>query len=82
VDYVGVQLGRLRARRPWLRYSGHTRGVWIDRDVLQEKFLERTEYCGRTGTPIWVGESGPIHPGVPEVDEQRYRILSDQLEIY
>jgi endoglucanase len=63
-------------------YPGHTRGVWIDRDVLEEKFLQRTEYCRRTGTPIWVGEFGPVYPGVPEADEQRYRILEDQLEIY
>jgi endoglucanase len=63
-------------------YPGYTRGVWVDRDALEEKFRARTEFCRRTGTPIWVGEFGPVYTGVPERDEQRYRILQDQLDIY
>ncbi|HET6505097.1 MAG TPA: glycoside hydrolase family 5 protein [Amycolatopsis sp.] len=63
-------------------YPGFTRGTWVDRDVLEQKFRQRTEYCRRTGTPIWVGEFGPVYTGKPEVDEQRYRILEDQLDIY
>ena len=32
-----------------------------------------------TGTPIWIGEFGPVYPGE---DEWRYRLLRDQLEMY
>ena len=35
-----------------------------------------------TGTPIWVGEFGPVYTGDPERDEQRYRLLEDQLDIF
>jgi endoglucanase len=63
-------------------YPGHTDGVWVDRDKLEEKFLERTEYMRSTGTPIWVGEFGPVYTGDQERDAQRYQILRDQLEIY
>jgi endoglucanase len=63
-------------------YPGETQGTWVDKDYLEKKFLDRTEYQRRTGTPIWVGEFGPVYTGDPERDEQRYRILTDQLEIY
>ena len=63
-------------------YPGHTQGEWVDRDTLEEKFLERTSYQRKTNTPIWVGEFGPVYTGDPERDEQRYQILSDQLDIY
>jgi hypothetical protein len=36
----------------------------------------------QTGTPIWIGEFGPVYTGNPARDEGRYRLLSDQLEIY
>jgi endoglucanase len=64
------------------RYPGHTQGVWIDSAALEQKFLQRTEYCRATGTPIWVGEFGPIYPGDPVLDAQRRQLLDDQLEIY
>ena len=63
-------------------YPGVSRGVFVDRDRLEETFLERTEYMRQTGTPIWVGEFGPVYTGDPERDEQRSQILVDQLEIY
>jgi hypothetical protein len=63
-------------------YPGETQGQWIDRDVVEQKFLERTRFQRETGTPIWVGEFGPVYTGDPERDEQRYQILADQLEIY
>ena len=56
-------------------YPGETQGQWIDRDFLEEKFLERSSYQRETGTPIWVGEFGPVYTGDPERDEQRYQIL-------
>ncbi len=39
-------------------------------------------YMRETGTPIWVGEFGPVYTGDPARDEQRFRLLEDQLEIY
>jgi aryl-phospho-beta-D-glucosidase BglC (GH1 family) len=75
-DYVAAGLGGGGA------YPGLTRDVWHDRNTVEQKFLDRTEYCRKTGTPIWVGEFGPIYTGDPVVDAQRRQILADQLEIY
>jgi hypothetical protein len=63
-------------------YPGDTDGHWIDRDSVEETFLARTRFQRETGTPIWVGEFGPVYTGDPERDEQRYQLLADQLEIY
>jgi aryl-phospho-beta-D-glucosidase BglC (GH1 family) len=46
---------------------------------VEAKFLERTRYMRETGTPIWVGEFGPVYTGD---DELRFQLLADQLEIY
>jgi aryl-phospho-beta-D-glucosidase BglC (GH1 family) len=63
-------------------YPGATRGVHVDRDAVEATFLDRTRYMRETGTPIWVGEFGPVYTGDPERDEQRAQLLTDQLEIY
>jgi len=63
-------------------YPGISRGGYIDRDKVEETFLARTAFMRETGTPIWVGEFGPVYTGDPERDEQRYRLLEDQLEIF
>ena len=63
-------------------YPGETQGQWVDRDVLEEKFLQRTRFQRETNTPIWVGEFGPVYTGDPARDEQRLQILSDQLDLY
>lgn len=63
-------------------YPGVSRGQYVDRDRVEETFLERTRYMRETGTPIWVGEFGPVYTGHPERDAERYRLLQDQLEIY
>jgi endoglucanase len=44
-----------------------------DKGTLEKKFLERTEYSRRTGTPIWVGEFGPILQDQPGRRAQRRR---------
>jgi hypothetical protein len=31
---------------------------------------------------LWIGEFGPVYTGAPAVDENRYRVLNDQLDIY
>jgi len=63
-------------------YPGVTRGEYFDRDVLEQTFLRRTEYMRSTGTPIWIGEFGPVYSDDRSQDEWRYRLLQDQLEIY
>jgi len=63
-------------------YPGISRGVHVDREVLEQTFLDRTKYMRETGTPIWVGEFGPVYTGDAERDAMRYRLLQDQLEIY
>jgi endoglucanase len=63
-------------------YPGKTRGEHFDRDVLEQTFLRRTEFMRRTGTPIWIGEFGPIYTGDADRDAQRYQLLRDQLDIY
>ena len=64
------------------RTRGSAAGEYVDRDRVEETFLARTAYMRETGTPIWVGEFGPVYTGDPARDEQRYRLLEDQLEIY
>ncbi|GAA5079752.1 aryl-phospho-beta-D-glucosidase BglC (GH1 family) [Thermocatellispora tengchongensis] len=63
-------------------YPGYTRGEWCDRAQLESEFERRTRFQRETGTPLWVGEFGPVYTGDPAVDAQRYQILTDQLEIY
>jgi endoglucanase len=63
-------------------YPGVSRGQYVDRDRIEETFLARTEYMRHSGTPIWVGEFGPVYTGIPERDAQRLRLLEDQLDIY
>lgn len=63
-------------------YPGRTRGQWFDRDVVARTFLDRTEFMRQTGTPVWVGEFGPVYTGDQAQDEMRYALLRDQLQIY
>jgi endoglucanase len=66
-DYVPAGLGRSNE---------------YDRGAAEQKFLQRSEYARATGTPILVGEFGPIYTGDPEQDRLRRRILEDQLDLY
>jgi len=63
-------------------YPGVTRGEFFDRGVVEQTFLRRTEYMRRTGTPIWIGEFGPVYSTDRAQDAWRYQLLRDQLEIY
>ena len=63
-------------------YPGLSRGQYVDRTEVEKQFLSRTDYMRQTGTPIWIGEFGPVYTGNPARDEGRYRLLADQLEIY
>ena len=66
-DYVSAGLGR----------SPH-----YSREEAEQKFLQRSSYARSTGTPILVGEFGPIYTG-NEVEDARLReILADQLDLY
>ncbi|WP_345763225.1 glycoside hydrolase family 5 protein [Diaminobutyricibacter sp. McL0608] len=63
-------------------YPGVTRGEYFDRSVVEQTFLRRTEYMRRTGTPIWIGEFGPVYTPDRSQDPWRLQLLRDQLEIY
>jgi aryl-phospho-beta-D-glucosidase BglC (GH1 family) len=63
-------------------YPGTSRGAYVDRDAVESVFLERTKFMRETGTPIWVGEFGPVYTGDATRDEMRYQLLTDQLAIY
>ncbi len=63
-------------------YPGISRGQWVDKAALEAKFLERSAYMRGTGTPIWVGEFGPVYTGDQARDDQRYQVLIDQLDLY
>lgn len=62
--------------------AGLGRGGAYDRPAVERKFRTRSEYARTTGTPVYVGEFGPIYTGDEAVDAQRYGILADQLDIY
>lgn len=66
-DYVAAGLGRAKV---------------YDRGAAERKFLERSAYARATGTPVLVGEFGPIYTGDPGEDALRRRILADQLALY
>jgi hypothetical protein len=63
-------------------YPGVTNGRYYDNEVLEEVFLQRSEYMLKHNLHIWVGEFGPVYTGDPALDAMRYRLLHDQLEIY
>lgn len=63
-------------------YPGSFRGEHFDKGVLEQSFLRRTEFMRRTGTPIWVGEFGPMYPPEKPHEDFRYQVLEDQLDIY
>ncbi|WP_199185789.1 glycoside hydrolase family 5 protein [Streptomyces carminius] len=63
-------------------YPGVTRGEYFDRSVVEGTFLRRTRFMRETGTPVWIGEFGPVYPTGRPVEEWRYALLRDQLEIY
>ncbi len=62
--------------------AGLGRAAEYEREAAEQKFLQRSEYARRTGTPIYVGEFAPIYTGDPESDALRRQILDDQLERY
>ena len=63
-------------------YPGVVRGEHVDRDVVRQGFLRRTEFMRRTATPIWIGEFGPVYPTDHPEQTWRFDLLRDQLEIY
>ena len=63
-------------------YPGSTHGVYVDRSYVERTFLARSEFMRRTGTPIYIGELGPVFTDDEERDRQRMSLLEDQLDIY
>jgi hypothetical protein len=67
-DYVAAGLGR--------------GGPYVGKSIALAKFLERSEYARRTGTPLLVGEFSPIYTDDEQENVVRRQILEDQLDIY
>lgn len=63
-------------------YPGVTRGTYVDRALVERMFRTRTEFMRATGTPLYVGEFGPVFTGDELRDAQRLNLLRDQLDIY
>jgi endoglucanase len=63
-------------------YPGETRGEYVDRDAIERKFVQRSQYMLEFNIPIWVGEFGPVYTGRPQIDAMRDQLLRDQLDIY
>jgi endoglucanase len=64
-------------------YPGTSRGEYVDKQVLEETFLKRSEYMLQHDVPVWVGEFGPVYPpNDPGSHAMRRELLRDQLEIY
>lgn len=66
-DYVAAGLGR----------SPH-----YSKQIALDKFLERSAYARKTGTPLLVGEFAPIYENDESIDAARRQMLADQLDIY
>lgn len=64
---------------PVVTSPGHR---FVPRDRLEHAFLRRSTHPRRTGTPVWVDGLCPTRTGDAARDEDGYRILADQLEIY
>jgi endoglucanase len=48
-------------------YPGTSRGEYVDKQVLEETFLKRSEYMLQHDVPVWVGEFGPVYAGRPRL---------------
>lgn len=53
-----------------------------DKAVVEEGFLDRTEYQRETGTPVVIGEFNAVFTGEPELERMRLELIRDQLDIY
>ncbi|MCU1441584.1 MAG: glycoside hydrolase family 5 protein [Rhodoglobus sp.] len=78
-DYVPAGLGRLPlAHEPSYPKDGRYPG----RESAHQQFFRRSQYMRDAGTPLMVGEFGPIYTNDEAIDSQRRVILADQLDIY
>ena len=62
--------------------AGLGRSPYYSREEAEQKFLQRSAYARSTGTPILVGEFGPIYTGDEAKDAKLRSILADQLDLY
>ena len=72
------QAGRAGARG----YPGTVDGRPYDRADIEREFLDRSSYMRRHGSPIWVGEFGPVYDPDPATLPSKLGVLADQLDIY
>ncbi len=50
--------------------------------MLEQDFVQRSEFMFKHKVPVWVGEFGPVYTGDTAKDNMRYAILKDQLANY
>jgi len=63
-------------------YPGVIGGKYMNKDSLEQVFLQKSAFMLSHKVPIWVGEFGPLYTGNPEEDETRYQVLKDQLAYF
>lgn len=63
-------------------YPGVTGGMHWDYERVEAEFLHFTAFMREHGTPLWIGEFGPVYRGEPAQDAGREQLLRDQLDIY
>ena len=79
-----LRLPRLRARRAWpsAARTRARRGQWIDRDVLEETFLERTRSCARRARRSGSASSARSTPAIPSATRCATRCSPTSSSIY
>jgi endoglucanase len=63
-------------------YPGQVEGRMYDRAAMEREFLTRAAYMKRNSLPVLVGEFGPVYDRDPVANEDKLRLLEDQLAIY
>jgi hypothetical protein len=63
-------------------YPGISWGQYYDKSALRKQLVNTCQYMLEHGTPIWIGEFGPVYTGDQRKDAMRYQILQDQLSLY
>ena len=59
-------------------YPGVSRGKYVDKEILEQTFIERSSYMLEHYLPIWVGEFGARLSGQEEADAIRAPALADR----
>ncbi|ELU40694.1 glucanase [Rhizoctonia solani AG-1 IA] len=87
----GSLTGQIVSRRPFLERAmpgDPYKGTPEQQAKLERQFKRKIEFHERVGCHIWNGEFGPVYaspsdgPDWESINEDRYRLLKDQLALY